>query len=1091
MQFKRLLFTITFLLNLLLAGFTQEPRLLDHGGGVQTVEFSPVDATLVASAGESNIIKLWNLRNNTATLLRGHTGRVNSVAFSPDGALFASVSDDRTIKLWNVRNQQNIRTLQDGIPYRSVAFSPDGQGLATGGDRHVKLWDARRWSEITTLRHDKSVQAVAFSSDGQFLAAGDGSRDGPGTVKIWDVESRQVVVNLDANPKDIKAVEFSPDDRYLAGSGWNGHLKIWEVFNWELQHTIPNIGHYDIAFSPDGKMLASTGNGDVGLWWVQDGTKVAQLPGPTDWMHPVDFSHDGAFLAVGAEDGKLRIWRINTSLANGKGDGVRILHIDTYFQQLPKANSANGDNIPDPIPPPAVVRDFFGLDPFYEQWINVRGLPVIASARVNPYALKEAAWLILKMIGHRPDVLRALVEKRSRIPVIGHTEMLTEIPEYSHLHPNFYWDRRARGLGGRIASANEENLLDGGDRYDVLIHELAHTIHDFAMQTVDVTFDNRVVAAYDAAMENELWQSTYAATNKHEYWAESSQAWFHAHGDGGSFAHFGKTRADLKAYDPNLAALLTEVYGDTEWRYTPLIDRTDLPHLQGFDPRDAPTFQWPEALEETYAQLKDPNIEGSDLWINLRMYQPRELSYLLRTSRVRGESTEVLFFSLASFDVLVYKVSLNGIEDFIRRFPAGHHQLEWLDLQAGDIFVIKDTHAKNLAVFRAEEKTGRAIYVGDSDSQPQVRVPPSQRPPMYWIDTRAGTIHRLVGAKVETFLPSVPNATSLAVDMTDEKLYWTEKTSNRTGRIRRAHLDGTNVQLVRNLTSVPHSLTIDTVNDKLYLTNSWGKIQRLNFDGSNFEPNLIRGLDSPKYLVLNVAGGKLYWTETAGQIWRADLNGSNPETLATGLGALGSIDIANRKLYSAEQTGESEGRIQRANLNGTNVQTIVRLESVPLGIAVDAVRRKLYWTDSRGRIRRASLNGKNVQNVATGLRQPSGIVLGIGSGPTTIVAAPTMVELPDETGLLANYPNPFNPETWIPYQLSEPAEVTLTIYAVNGNVVRGLALGHQPAGMYHSKSHAAYWDGKNELSEAVASGVYFYTLSAGDFTATRKMFIRK
>ena len=96
-----------------------------------------------------------------------------------------------------------------------------------------------------------------------------------------------------------------------------------------------------------------------------------------------------------------------------------------------------------------------------------------------------------------------------------------------------------------------------------------------------------------------------------------------------------------------------------------------------------------------------------------------------------------------------------------------------------------------------------------------------------------------------------------------------------------------------------------------------------------------------------------------------------------------------------------------------------------------------------------------------------------------------------ETALLANYPNPFNPETWIPYQLAKPAEVTLRIYAVNGTLIRTLALGHQTAGMYHSKSRAAYWDGRNAQGERVASGVYFYTLSVGDFTTTRKMFLRK
>ena len=98
---------------------------------------------------------------------------------------------------------------------------------------------------------------------------------------------------------------------------------------------------------------------------------------------------------------------------------------------------------------------------------------------------------------------------------------------------------------------------------------------------------------------------------------------------------------------------------------------------------------------------------------------------------------------------------------------------------------------------------------------------------------------------------------------------------------------------------------------------------------------------------------------------------------------------------------------------------------------------------------------------------------------------------PEATALLANYPNPFNPETWIPYHLSKDADVTLHIYAVNGTLVRTLMLGHQTTGIYQSRARAAHWDGKNAQGEPVASGVYFYTLTAGDFTATRKMLIMK
>jgi Leucine-rich repeat (LRR) protein/mono/diheme cytochrome c family protein len=145
---------------------------------------------------------------------------------------------------------------------------------------------------------------------------------------------------------------------------------------------------------------------------------------------------------------------------------------------------------------------------------------------------------------------------------------------------------------------------------------------------------------------------------------------------------------------------------------------------------------------------------------------------------------------------------------------------------------------------------------------------------------------------------------------------------------------------------------------------------------------------------------------------------------------------------------------------------------------------------------KALRNGESkltLQNFQVGTRAgektrsiPPDITIVVGDGAP---AAPSL--RPDETALLHNYPNPFNPETWIPYQLAEPAEVTIRIYAASGVLVRTLAVGYQPVGIYQYRSRAAYWDGKNEVGESVASGIYFYTLTAGDFTATRKMLIMK
>ncbi|MDE0088820.1 MAG: T9SS type A sorting domain-containing protein, partial [Candidatus Poribacteria bacterium] len=97
----------------------------------------------------------------------------------------------------------------------------------------------------------------------------------------------------------------------------------------------------------------------------------------------------------------------------------------------------------------------------------------------------------------------------------------------------------------------------------------------------------------------------------------------------------------------------------------------------------------------------------------------------------------------------------------------------------------------------------------------------------------------------------------------------------------------------------------------------------------------------------------------------------------------------------------------------------------------------------------------------------------------------------EETDLAQNYPNPFNPETWIPYQLSEPTDVSIQIYDSSGHLVRTLDIGVKTAGAYRTRSRAAYWDGKNEIGERVANGTYFYTLRTPEFSATRRMVILK
>lgn len=258
--------------------------------------------------------------------------------------------------------------------------------------------------------------------------------------------------------------------------------------------------------------------------------------------------------------------------------------------------------------PPAEMQ----LNPFYAKYVDASGYPVVSSAKVNDYALKEAAYLIDMMLAHRPDIRKAMVASGSRMIVMAHNEFTTDIPEHSHLRPKEYWDARARGLGGSrdepVCSCGEENLLGfDGDPYsteNILIHEFAHNIHLRGMVNLDPTFDDRLKRAYDHAMANGLWENKYASTNHAEYFAEGVQSWFNNNRQPDHDHNHVDTRTELKEYDPGLAAICEEVFGKTQLIYTKPTHRLSG-HLAGYDPTTSLRFEWPARVKESQARIRE------------------------------------------------------------------------------------------------------------------------------------------------------------------------------------------------------------------------------------------------------------------------------------------------------------------------------------------------------------------------------------------------------------------------------------------------------------------------------------------------------
>jgi hypothetical protein len=264
-----------------------------------------------------------------------------------------------------------------------------------------------------------------------------------------------------------------------------------------------------------------------------------------------------------------------------------------------------------------------GIPAFYTQVVRLRGFPIVASAKVNPYALKEAAFLGELMLGKRPDVLEAMVKSGARLCIMAHDEYTTDLPEFVRMAgdpmPGFeefsgkdYWDARARGTGGSdtdpYCTCAEENLLGyEGDPYateNILIHEFAHNIHLRGLNNVDPTFDKRLKEAYDAAMKAGLWKGKYASVNHHEYFAEGVQSWFDNNRENDHDHNHVNTRAELLEYDPGLAAMCREVFKDTEFKYTKPATRL-TGHMAGYEPSKAPRFVWPERLTAIKGAIRD------------------------------------------------------------------------------------------------------------------------------------------------------------------------------------------------------------------------------------------------------------------------------------------------------------------------------------------------------------------------------------------------------------------------------------------------------------------------------------------------------
>ncbi len=1001
----------------------------------------------------SNLIHLGDSHALAPHTTLTYDSPINSIAFSPNNPLLASASADSTIQLWNLNTNALQATLQGHTSeVLNVAFSPDGSLLASASaDGLVGLWNpVTETLQATFQGHTSDVLNVAFSPDGSLLA----SASADGTVRLWDPVAETLEATLQGHMDSVLSVTFSPDGLLLASGSDDGLVGLWDTHTEILQAT---LGHespiLSVAFSPDGDLLATGSADGVARLWDPHVPEHKATLGHESPVESVAF--DGSILVTGSQDGRVRQWEITSETA------------PTSASQSSESTCQVGDILApgESCTYPDTDATFSVLDngqaqldiPNLPSWIN--NVSIGGSLSITATINNEDYHFVATELSGSSWEIEELGDSSDSGGVVT--------PVGSESQPNGITASTTAPLTEATLDESVVTLtLNGGtyERSSFSIRDAVTVSTSISGVTVRTSDIDRVS---DAQVTVELtFDGTDFDTNSTITFTVGAGAI--ANYSGSAFTAQIPVTSGSESLVASTDAPITEATLDGSVVTLTLSGRTF--ERSSFRIRDAVTVSGISGV--TVGTFGIDRVSDTEVTVELEFGGNIDTNSTLTISVAEGaianysgsaftaqipvtSGSESLAASTdaplteATLDESVVTLTLSGRAYENSSYTVGRaitvSGIDGVTFKSYDVDRISDT-----------EVTVELTFSGDFDTNATLTF-----------TVGAGAIAGYDGAAFTAQIPVTGGTESIiastTVPLTESALDESVVILTLSGRA----YEGSSY-------TVGRAITVSGIDGVTF--RSWD-VDRVSDTKVTVELTFNGNIQTDSRLIFTVEEGAI--AGYSGSAFTAEI----PVTAGLEADANndGAVDLQDLVLVASNygQTGTNS-----ADINGDGVVNIDDLTTVAGAL------------DNAGAapsVHPQILELFTAADVKLWLSHAQQLNL---SDPTSLKGILFLEQLlaallPTETVLLPNYPNPFNPETWIPYHLAKDADVTLTIYDTNGQLVRQFGLGHQAAGRYHNRSHAIYWNGKNEFGEHVASGVYFYHLSAGDYSAMRKMVILK